>query len=141
LLRPTIHSAGATREVLDELERSAIRGAVLHWWLGDRSDTHRAVDLGCYFSLNIAGIRRNNLLDLIPLDRLLTETDHPFGDRRSRPQQPGNVENVEAAIAQHHDLQASDVRRLVWRNLSTVVAEAQTGHLFSRSIRRLLSAS
>ncbi|MGB6059550.1 MAG: TatD family hydrolase [Microthrixaceae bacterium] len=137
----SIHSAGATREVLDELERSTIRGAVLHWWLGDGADTHRAVDLGCYFSLNIAGVRRSNLLDFIPPDRLLTETDHPFGDKRSKPPQPGNVENVEAAIARHHNLQASDVRRLVWRNLSTMVAETKVGGLFPRPVRRLLAAS
>jgi TatD DNase family protein len=137
----SIHSAGATKEVLDELELSPIRGAVLHWWLGDESQTLRAIELGCYFSMNIAGIRRNDLLRLIPRDRLLTETDHPLGDKRSTSPRPGNVANVEAAIARHHSMEPDDVRRLIWRNLGTLVAETQTGRLFPRKVRALLAAS
>jgi TatD DNase family protein len=137
----SIHSAGASKEVLDELELSPIRGAVLHWWLGDETQTLRAIELGCYFSLNIGGIGRNDLLRLIPRTRLLTETDHPFGDKRSTSPRPGNVANVEAAIARHHRIEPSDVRRLIWRNLGALVAETQTGRLFPREICSLLAAS
>ena len=43
-----------------------------------------------------------HLLDILPLDRILTETDHPFGDRRSgQHARPGLVAVVEKALASH----------------------------------------
>ncbi len=136
----SLHSAGATSELIDELERTPIVGSVLHWWLGSPAETVRAVELGCYFSLNIAGVHRNDLLSLIPLERLLTETDHPFGDRRSKPHRPGNVGPVEERIGCHHGLSPDAVRRQIWKNLATVVQEARCGRLVPRAIRRYLAA-
>lgn len=135
----SLHSAGATGTLLDELETTPISGAVLHWWLGDDRETARAVALGCYFSVNRAGVGRNDLLSHVPLERLLTETDHPFGDRRSRPQRPGNVEFVEAAIAAHHGLSPDELRRQLWRNMATLVQEARCGRLVPRAIRHRLA--
>lgn len=135
----SLHSAGATRPLLDELARTPIRGAVLHWWLGDEHETARAVELGCYFSVNRAGVGRNNILTHVPLERLLTETDHPFGDRRSQPHRPGNVEFVEAAIARHHGLAPHECRRQLWVNLATLVQETRSGQLVPQAIRRRLA--
>lgn len=135
----SLHSAGATTALLDELEARPIVGAVLHWWLGDEHETARAVALGCYFSVNRAGVSKNDLLSHVPLQRLLTETDHPFGDRRSRPQRPGNVEFVEATIAAHHGLPADEVRRQLWRNMATLVHETHCGRLLPRAIGHRLA--
>lgn len=73
----SIHSTGATQPILDSLEKRPIRGAVLHWWLGDEEQTRRAVGMGCYFSVNSSMLRHNEILDLIPPDRVLTETTTP----------------------------------------------------------------
>lgn len=135
----SLHSAGATGALLDELAKTPIHGAVLHWWLGDERETARAVALGCYFSVNRAGVGRNDVLSLVPVERILTETDHPFGDRRSRPQRPGNVEFVEAAIARHHELSPHELRSQMWRNLATLVQETGCGHLVPRAIRHRLA--
>lgn len=136
----SLHSAGATSELLGELERTPIVGAVLHWWLGTPDQTARAVALGYYFSLNAAGVRRNDLLSLIPLERLLTETDHPFGDRRSRPHRPGNVASVEQVIARHHGLPPDAVRRQMWCNLATLISHVGCGRMVPQAIRRYLAA-
>lgn len=51
----------------------------------------QAVAQGCYFSLNPAMMRSANgrrIADLLPPDRVLTETDGPFvqvGGRQARP--------------------------------------------------------
>ena len=135
----SLHSAGAPGALLDELERMPIAGAVLHWWLGAPAETRRAVELGCYFSLNRAGVSRNDILSLVPLQRLLSETDHPFGDRRSRPQQPGNVQFVEGAIARLFGLGAEEVRRQMWANLATVVQQTRCGRLVPRAVRHRLA--
>lgn len=135
----SLHSAGATAELLDELTGAPIAGAVLHWWLGDERDTARAVELGCYFSLNRAGVNRNDILSRVPLERVLTETDHPFGDRRSRPHRPGNVEFVETAVASQHGLSPLECRHQLWRNLATLVQETRCGRLVPRALRHRLA--
>lgn len=137
----SIHSAGATTEVIDELELSPITGVVLHWWLGDRRDTARALKLGCYFSFNPAGARRRDVLEAVPLDRVLTETDHPFGDRRSNPHQPGRVAGIERVLAQSHSTTPDQIRRQVWRNLANLVAQTGCGALIPNRLRTHLAVS
>lgn len=136
----SLHSTGATGDVLLELEATPVRGAILHWWLGDREETKRALDLGCYFSLNAAGVGRKRLLETIPIGRLLTETDHPFGDRRTPHPRPGNVAPVERAIARHHGVATDLVRRQAWRNLGTLVRQTGSARLLPRKVRAHLAA-
>lgn len=135
----SLHSYAATEEVLSELERTETPGRVLHWWLGDTSLTKRAVELGCFFSLPPAAARRRDLLDAIPLDRCLTETDHPFGDRRARDARPGKVDAIERALAAHHQLSQGEVRRVVWSNLSRLVKTTGCGRLLPHRVRMLLA--
>lgn len=138
----SIHSYGATSEVVDHLERTPVTGAILHWWLGDREATARAIELGAYFSVNTATLRRSNAIDLIPIDRLLPETDHPDGNRSgTRPHQPGNVADVEATLAKARGLSAMEVRIQAWRNLATLVTRTRTSALLPERVAAILSAS
>ncbi|WP_420330086.1 TatD family hydrolase [Ornithinimicrobium murale] len=103
----SIHSYRATNEVVEHLEHTPITGAILHWWLGDRSTTRRAVELGAYFSINTATLRRSDAIDLIPTDRLLLETDHPdWEPQRSPPastwQRPRRRSSSRQAARSHH---------------------------------------
>jgi len=85
----SLHSYRATDQVLEELSSRPAPGVVLHWWPGSAVATRRAVDLGCYFSVNAAIFQRPATLRHLPVDRLLPETDHPYGDRTgSEPHQP-----------------------------------------------------
>ena len=118
----SLHSYAATGQLLEVLEAGSPPGIILHWWLGDTQQTRRAVDLGCYFSVNASSVRRKDVLAGIPCDRLLTETDHPFGDRRSRPRRPGLVDDVEQALGHQHAMSPSEVRRLMWSNLRLLIA-------------------
>ncbi len=135
----SLHSSRATEQVLDELTRQPVSGVVLHWWLGRPAATRRAADLGCYFSVNAAMFRRPDALRHIPLERLLTETDHPYGDRSGpEPRQPGSVLAVEHALARLHRLEPEQVRRLMWRNLDRLVRETSCRRLLNRRIRAYL---
>lgn len=135
----SLHSAGATGEVLDELEREPIQGAILHWWLGSTDETERALSLGCYVSSNAAGIRRRGIPRGVPLDRLLAETDHPFGDRGARPHRPGNITQVETALVDEFGGTPEDVRRRIWRNLAQLVSDTGSGRLIPAKVRTLLA--
>jgi hypothetical protein len=67
---------------------------VLHWFTGTAAEARRAVDLGCYFSINaemLANEKRGALVKALPLNRLLTETDGPFTQTDNRPSRPSDV--------------------------------------------------
>jgi TatD DNase family protein len=138
----SLHSYKATGELLDCLSLyGAQPGRILHWWLGDSGETARAIELGCYFSINYSMIRTTDAWKLIPLDRLLTETDHPSGDRFSgSPRQPGRVQSVEVAIAEHHGISASAIRTQVWENFARTVADTETTSLFPHPVRSMINS-
>lgn len=138
----SIHSYGATGKVVDHLEQTPVKGAILHWWLGDRVDTNRALELGAYFSVNIATLRRNAAVELIPLERLIPETDHPDGNRRGdAPHQPGNVTEVEEALASARGISAAEVRLQAWRNLVALVASTATRGLLPPRVAAILDSA
>lgn len=127
--------------VLDELSARPVKGAVLHWWLGNAHETQRALELGCFFSVNASSVRRVDLLDLIPPDRILTETDHPFGDRRGgRAARPGSVAAVEKALANHYTRSTDEIRLAMWDNLGRLAEETGCVALLPREVRLQLLA-
>lgn len=138
----SLHSYKATSELLDLLSKHGPQpGRILHWWLGDASETNEALGLGCYISVNYSMIRTTEIWKTIPLDRLLLETDHPSGDRFSAsPRQPGRVQSVETALAKHHGLPAKEVRKQLWKNFSRIVAETGTAALLPRPVQSMIDS-
>lgn len=118
----SIHSTGAHFQVLRELHRTPVEGAILHWWNGSPELTEEAVRLGCYFSMPPAMMSSREVLALIPIERVLPETDHPSGDRLTRGvKRPGGVSEVETRMAKNYQLSESEMRIQFWRNLRVLV--------------------
>jgi TatD DNase family protein len=127
--------------VIDELETRPIKGAVLHWWLGDAHATERAVKCGAYFSVNASSLRHRDVLQTIPIDRLLLETDHQFGDRYAAlPRRPGATEDIEHTLAYHFNTDHSAIRRTMWRNLARLVDDVGCIELLPQRVGRILAA-
>lgn len=80
----TIHSRRAVRDVIEAIEKYTDPSRVLcilHWFSGSLSELMRAAEHGCYFSINAAMLRKERsvrLVQNIPRNCLLTETDSPF---------------------------------------------------------------
>ena len=54
---------------------------ILHWYSGSLRTLRDAIDLGCYFSINQQMLYSKNgrgIVDALPLDRILIESDAPF---------------------------------------------------------------
>lgn len=138
----SVHSSGATGRTIEALEVIRVKGVVLHWWRGTEDQTKRALDLGCRFSVNAANMQHANDLAMIPLDRLLVETDHPSGDRSSSfPRQPGSVADVETALARLHGTTTERIRQQTWVNFSHLVDEVKVEALLPNPVQRMLSAA
>lgn len=125
----SIHSRRAADDVLDALARRPDAGVpVLHWFSGTARQLERAVAMGCWFSVGPAMLSSPKGLALVgamPRERILTETDGPFGIARGRPLEPGDVVLAEVELAK------------VWRCGTDEVR----GHLFNtfRNLARTTS--
>lgn len=79
----SLHSRGATSLLLDVLESEPLAGRpVLHWFSGTERETERAAAMGCWFSIGVPMLRSERgrrAVAKMPLDRVLPETDGPFG--------------------------------------------------------------
>ena len=101
----SIHSVRAAPAVLDMVEEHLPqeRGVVvLHWFTGSLADARRAVDLGCFFSVNEQMLHSPNgakLVRSLPMNRILTETDGPFVQNAGTPLKPIDVRRALPALA------------------------------------------
>ena len=93
----SVHAIRSVSVVLDMVEAllPPSRGrVVLHWFTGTSAQARRAVDSGCYFSVNapmLLSERGRALMRVLPPDRILTETDGPFTKHGDAPSKPGDV--------------------------------------------------
>ena len=123
----TVHSIRAAKAVLDHVEAylpSARGKVVLHWFTGTKSEAKRALDLGCFFSINAAMLdneRHAPMVGVIPLHRLLTETDGPFTKTGERPSKPADVSLVVDGLGRLHGLPAVEVAVAVRQNLRSLL--------------------
>ena len=98
-------------------ESAGEAGVVLHCFTGDREMARRALDAGFYLSL--AGIvtfpralELHEVAKLVPLDRLLVETDSPFLSPvpyRGQRNEPAHVVRVAEAVAALRGISAEAV--------------------------------
>jgi TatD DNase family protein len=119
----TVHSVRAAKAVLDHVESflPPSRGKlVLHWFTGSKAEAQRALEFGCYFSINAAMLeneRHAPTVAIIPLDKLLTETDGPFTKTGERPSKPADVAVVVEALGRLHGMSTSEVAATIRANL------------------------
>jgi TatD DNase family protein len=102
----SVHSVRVVATTLDMIEKllPTDRGrVVLHWFTGTAAQAARAVDLGCYFSVNLPMLntaKGRTFLASLPVDRLLTETDGPFTTADTAPARPPDVSRCLGPLAQ-----------------------------------------
>ena len=119
----SVHSVRTAKVVLDMLEKYRVSDncqIILHWFTGSKSEARRAVDLGCYFSINFEILkkeRHKNMVQTIPTDRILTETDGPFCQYKGRPIRPTDVQIVINELAALFDKEPSEVANTIAANL------------------------
>ena len=128
----TIHSRGAASLVLDSLERHPGAGTpVLHWFSGTRRELDRATALGCWFSVGPAMLRTSKgqaLAAQMPLQRLLTETDGPFGRTGNLPLMPWQAFDCLDDLASITGKTGNDLKNAVLENFQRLVTASGLDH-------------
>lgn len=80
----SIHSLKAAATVLKILSQVRVNNKntyILHWFTGTINQMQKAVDMGCFFSINPQMLKTKsgiNLIQKIPSNKILLETDAPF---------------------------------------------------------------
>lgn len=118
----SLHSAGCAAELVDVISEYPHSGMILHWFLGNIELVSRAVELGCYFSVN--SNMSSEAIRSIPMDRMLPETDYPPGSRRGGGKWPGDTGPLERQVAGIAGVSTEMLRRTWYRNLRSVSMES-----------------
>lgn len=77
----TVHSRNAEAKVIEILEELHECKVIMHWYSGSIRNMNKALDRGYFFSVNPQMLLSKNgrkIVDHIPLDRMLIESDAPF---------------------------------------------------------------
>lgn len=122
----SIHSAGAASEVVALLAARRPPGAVLHWFTGGPSEIGQAIDLDVYFSVNhrmLAGDRGKALAFQLPPNRIVLETDAPYGTPSAKtPMEiPRELERVLSRLSALWRLPIDETRQRILQNQVSVL--------------------
>jgi TatD DNase family protein len=117
----SIRSVRAASKVLDSLNLNLPPDrakCILH------SEARRAIEYGCYLSNNTEMLRNpksRTLVERLPLDRLLTETDGPFIERNGRPLRPRNIPATVDALATLRNISLDKMKSTLVQNLRAML--------------------
>lgn len=122
----SLHSRGATKLLLDVLESEPRAGTcVLHWFSGSERDVARAAEMGCWFSVGqpmLASVRGRKSVAAMPLNRILPETDGPFGETNGRPSYPWEAMDVVRGLEDVWRLPAIEISSSLVGNFRSITA-------------------
>jgi len=119
-------SNGRFLEILKDLKLSVING-VLHCFSGNRNELDQYLAMGLHIgitgivTLKSRGAQLRKLVDGIPADRLLVETDAPYlvpapEKNRIRRNEPAFVKSVLLKLAAVRNEEPRQLAKIVWQN-------------------------
>ena len=120
----SIHCRSSVGAVLSEL--TACDGIpVFHWFTGSKSELRKAVSLGGWFSVGpamLATKRGQELVSMMPKERVLSETDGPFAKIKGYSLMPWDVALTFVQIAQIWNMQPLEVEEMILNNFRKLVS-------------------
>lgn len=128
----SIHTRRATAGAIDLLTEHPTAGVpVLHWFSGSIRELERATNLDCWFSVNpmmLLSSKGRSLIEMMPRERLLLETDAPFTSNEDGPLKPWDTSNLVSYLAKIWDIGHRDVLIALRSNLARL-STSQSPHL------------
>src|SRR3989338_2306719 len=125
-----IHCRNAFNDLIDILttnHQSLINSpGVLHFFTGAPDDAKKLLDLG--FSFTFGGVITfardyDEAIKIIPLDRILTETDAPYVapvPYRGKRNEPAYVVEVVKKLAEIKNVSVEEMKNQIWENTKTI---------------------
>lgn len=116
----SIHSVNSAETVVALLRQFPHSGIpIFHWFSGSKSQLKDALLLNSWFSVNPAMLqskRGQSLLEHIPRNRILPETDGPFAKHKGRSLMPWDVDVVIHQLSDLWGLNVEDSQSTIMEN-------------------------
>lgn len=120
----TIHSRQSASEIVSIIGEDFKGKVILHWYSGNKPTIIKAIDNGYYFSINYSMVNSNaskELIKLIPLERLLLETDAPFVKFNNKPFSVLSIKDIVKELAFISNLDYDKMATILWENFKTLI--------------------
>jgi TatD DNase family protein len=125
-----IHSRKAENDVIDMLESSNAKYPIFHSFGGNKSQIKKIIDKRWYFSIPPIILRSPNfqtLVNLVPLNQLLTETDSPYqGPYKDEKNYPYNVKESIKKISEIKKIDFNETENIIYMNLQKITKKEKT---------------
>lgn len=115
----TIHSRRAEADVVAAVKAIRPGPFILHWYSGSLKTLRTAAEAGAYFSVNLAMVRSERgrrLIQEVPRNRILTESDGPFVEVGGRPASPLSVRETSRQLTAIWGVDVIEATATVYRN-------------------------
>jgi len=122
----TVHSRRSVVDVITLIGDSFPGKIIMHWFSGTQSQAERAVQNGYYFSFNSLMLNSKNgqtLVNIIPRDRILTETDGPFISIDKRPLCPGYIPQIVSKMSILLKVDKDELQRNIAKNFQELITD------------------
>ncbi len=121
-----LHTKGAEQEILALLKKHSVKPPIIHWYSGPFDIMKELLDYGCYFTVGVdLGYSQltAELVQSLPLDRLLTETDGPTALEWVNGQYgyPDYVKTIVQGISILKNLPEDDVQARIYENFEAIL--------------------
>lgn len=131
----SLHGSGAEKELLDLLESTGAAKScdcVLHWYAGPDDQLRRAVELGCCFSVGkrmLKTRRGREYARIIPVERLLLETDMPSREHTRYTPGQWNADLTEAMlmVAEAREANPNELLEIIGSTSKRLLTAERTG--------------
>lgn len=126
----SLHSREARPRLLELLSLEPLAGIpVLHWFAGSATEIAEAVELGCWFSVGPAMLRSERgrtAVSHIPHNRIVPETDGPFGENSGHPLMPWEANRIEVILENMWGKSKLEVHEILTDNFRRLISFAES---------------
>lgn len=120
----SVHSRRAENECLKILEDFDGK-VILHWFSGNVGNLNKALKRGYYFSVNHQMLLSKNgrqIIDLLPIERILIESDAPFTTGLDRKYNLSFVDNIYEYLSKKKEVSILEISLIVKNNFRKLLS-------------------
>lgn len=121
----SLHSRRAASDVIEIIDEHPDAGIpVFHWFTGEKRELKRAIQRNAWFSIGPAMLKSKKsiaMVECIPKDRILTESDGPFAKVSGKPLMPWDVESAVIDLSRIWNVTPSNAQEILYSNFRALI--------------------
>jgi TatD DNase family protein len=115
----SIHIRGAEMEALEILKKYTPNRCILHWYTGNPAIQKKFIELECYFSVNTNMLVNMDIINNIPRNKFLIESDGPYTKVAGKKFKPQLLPDEYVLIAK--SINEPNLVEIVYNNFKTLL--------------------